>query len=97
MAEFGQGLPNSKQKEDALYQIESTQPKINLYKPLTKTEIKVLHLILDGKGNKEIARILYRSVRTIEVHRWHIMRKMNVNNLVDLVKRAASMGLLDLP
>ena len=61
-------------------------------KPLTETETIVLRLILKGKSNKEIANILHRSVRTVEVHRSHIMHKLNVNNVVDLVKRADAMG-----
>jgi len=66
-------------------------------KLLTRTEMKVLHFILDGKSNKEIANELHRSVRTVEVHRSHIMRKLGVDNLVELVKQAAAMGLVDLP
>ncbi|MFH1884016.1 MAG: LuxR C-terminal-related transcriptional regulator, partial [Planctomycetota bacterium] len=50
-----------------------------------------------GKSNKEIAYLLHRSVRTIEVHRSHLMRKLDVDNVVDLVKRAAMMGLVELP
>jgi FixJ family two-component response regulator len=56
---------------------------------LTKTEMIVLRLILDGKSNKEIAMLRQRSVRTIEVHRIRIMRKIGVDNLVDLVKQTA--------
>jgi len=66
-------------------------------KVLTRTEIKVLRLILDGKGNKEIAYLLNRSVRTIEDHRRHIMRKLCVDNLVDLVKQTALVRLIELP
>ena len=40
--------------------------------------------------------LLHRSSRTIEVHRAHIMHKLGVDNLVDLVKRVAVMGLVDL-
>jgi DNA-binding NarL/FixJ family response regulator len=47
-------------------------------------------------SNKEIANLLHRSARTIEVHRAHIMHKLGVDNLVDLVKRVAAMGLIDL-
>ncbi|MHC4905334.1 MAG: response regulator transcription factor [Planctomycetota bacterium] len=61
-------------------------------KPLTKTEKIVLRLILDGMSNKGIAYALKRSERTIEVHRSHIMRKLNVDNIVDLVKRASLLG-----
>lgn len=62
-------------------------------KLLTETEKIVLRLILQGKSNKAIACILDRSVRTIEVHRSHIMHKLDVDNVVNLVKRAATMGL----
>ena len=61
-------------------------------KPLTKTENIILKLILDGKSNRGIAYMLQRSERTIEVHRSHIMHKLNVDNVVDLVKRASSLG-----
>lgn len=65
-------------------------------KLLTKTEAVILHLILQGKSNKGIAHILHRSVRTIEDHRNHIMRKLDVDNVVDLVKRATAMGMVKL-
>ena len=61
-------------------------------KPLTKTEKIILHLILQDKTNKEIANILHRSIRTIEVHRGHIMHKLDVYSIVELVKRATSMS-----
>lgn len=63
---------------------------------LTRNETKILQLIINGMSNKEIANLLHRSARTIEVHRAHIMHKLGVDNLVDLVKRIASMGLVDL-
>ncbi len=62
-------------------------------KRLTKTEKVILCLILQGRSNKETAHLLYRSVRTVEVHRSNIMHKLGVDNVVDLVKRAAAMGL----
>lgn len=72
----------------------STHP--DLGNSLTRNEKKILQLILDGMSNKEIANLLHRSSRTIEVHRAHLMQKLGVDNLVDLVKRVASMGLVDL-
>ena len=69
-----------------------THPLVNSV--LTKTERRILCLILDGKSNKEIAYLLHRSVRTVEVHRSHIMRKLEVDGMVDLVRRCARMGLL---
>lgn len=64
-------------------------------KPLTKTEKIILNMVLQGKANKEIASILHRSIRTVEVHRSHIMHKLDVHSVVDLVKRVAAMDLDD--
>ncbi len=66
-------------------------------KSLSKKEIAVLRLILQGSSNKEIAQILHRSIRTVEDHRRHIMRKLDVENMIDLAKRAAVMGLAEFP
>jgi DNA-binding NarL/FixJ family response regulator len=66
-------------------------------KSLTKKEIAILRLILEGRSNKEIAQMLHRSIRTVEDHRRHIMRKLDVDNVIDLVKRAAVMGLAESP
>ena len=65
-----------------------------LGKALTESEVRVLHLVLDSKSNKEIAWLLKRSVRTVEVHRSHIMKKFGVDNVVSLVKRAIQMELI---
>lgn len=63
--------------------------------PLTRTELTVLHLILAGQVAKDIARHLDRSKRTIDAHRKHIFRKLGVKTCVDMVKWAASMGLVN--
>ncbi len=60
---------------------------------LTKVEKKVLKLILEGKGNKEKAYELSRAIRTVERHRSDIMHKFGVDNIVNLVKKAALMNL----
>jgi len=62
--------------------------------PLTNTEMIVLRLIIQNKSNKEIAQVLHRSVRTVEIHRSHIMRKLDVDSVVELVKQASAMGLI---
>jgi len=57
---------------------------------LSRTERIVLRLTIAGKSSKEIAHLLGRSVRTVEDHRSHIMRKFGVHNVVDLVRLAIS-------
>lgn len=66
-------------------------------KKLSKKEKEILRLILLGRSNKEMAQTLHRSIRTVEDHRRDIMRKLDVDNVVDLVKRAVAMGLAKQP
>ena len=73
--------------------IEGAMHDITASKILTEAELAVLRLVLQGKANKDIADELKRSVRTIEVHRSHIMHRMGVNNLVELAKEAVKLGL----
>ncbi|OHB57578.1 MAG: hypothetical protein A2173_11215 [Planctomycetes bacterium RBG_13_44_8b] len=97
IAEFEQSSRYIKNKRQMMNENQAMHTEPYLTKPLTKTELKILHLILNGKSNKEIASLLHRSVRTVEVHRSHIMRKFDADNLIDLFKRAAVMGLVELP
>ena len=53
---------------------------------LTTRERQILDLVVAGKANKVIAFELNLSHRTIEVHRSHVMEKMQVRSLTDLVK-----------
>jgi two-component system response regulator FixJ len=76
-------------------QLERNAPQSTLFDlALTKTEMKVLRLILDGRNNRHIAVALHRSPRTVEVHRSNLMRKLGVSNIVELLRRAADAGLL---
>ena len=53
---------------------------------LTEREREVLALAVEGHSNKEIARLLGISFRTVEHHRSHIMLKTGVSNLLKLVR-----------
>ena len=53
---------------------------------LTDRERQVVDCVLQGMTNKMIARELDVSDRTVEIHRSHAMKKMQVNSVVDLVK-----------
>lgn len=57
---------------------------------LTRMETLVLRHILEGKTGREIAAVLNRSPRTVEVHRRNIMRKLGVSNVVELVKEVGT-------
>jgi DNA-binding NarL/FixJ family response regulator len=62
---------------------------------LTARETEILKLIAEGKSSKEIAGILCLSIRTVDNHRANIMKKLNVNKNIDLVRYALSMGYID--
>lgn len=59
---------------------------------LTKKEIEILHFILSGMTNVEISKKLGKSKRTIETHRFNLMKKMNVKNLIELSGKAQKLG-----
>jgi len=53
---------------------------------LTAREREVLDLVVAGKANKEIASALGLSTKTVEVHRAHVMSKMCVDSLAELIR-----------
>lgn len=53
---------------------------------LTRREHQILELLVQGRANKEIARELNITVKTVEYHRSNIMRKTEVNSLPELVR-----------
>lgn len=72
------------------------EPKKNLEEEqlITKREKEILSLLLAGKGNKEIAEALEISKRTAEVHRFNLMKKLKVKNLMELSNKATEYSLL---
>ena len=59
---------------------------------LTAREREVLGLVAAGKANKEIAAELRLSTKTVEVHRAHVMSKMAVDSLAELIRVAILAG-----
>lgn len=60
---------------------------------LTKRELEVLTLVLEGRSNKEVAVALFCSKRTVDYHLARIYVKLQVSNRVQAMRRAATMGL----
>jgi DNA-binding NarL/FixJ family response regulator len=61
---------------------------------LSNKETEVLGLIAKGLTTKEIATKLFVSSRTIETHRANILKKLEVKNTAELIKKAAKMNLI---
>jgi len=55
---------------------------------ITAREREIIQLLAEGKSNKEVAQALGISVKTVETHRGHIMRKLNIHSITDLVHYA---------
>ncbi len=78
---------------DELFQIQQKGKLAPPQGPLTTREREVLKLIAEGVSNKEIADLLFISVRTVENHRANIMRKLNIRSTAHLIKYAIRKGL----
>ncbi|WP_186826827.1 response regulator transcription factor [Seonamhaeicola algicola] len=61
---------------------------------LTKREKQILGLVLELKNNKDIAEELNISKRTAEVHRFNLMKKLEVSNLKELTEKAKAYQLV---
>ena len=61
---------------------------------LTKREIEVLTLVIEGRSSKEVADMLYVSKRTVDFHLANIYEKLQVSNRVQAFRRAARLGLI---
>ena len=66
------------------------------YEQLTNRERQVLHLIAEGKTNREIAGTLDVAVKTVDTHRTRLMRKLNIHDQTTLVKYALRKGIVPL-
>jgi DNA-binding NarL/FixJ family response regulator len=67
----------------------------SLNSDLTKRELEILTLIVDGKTSKEIANELFISPRTVDTHRANLMQKLKLNNIADLVRYAIKENLVN--
>jgi DNA-binding NarL/FixJ family response regulator len=63
---------------------------------LTSTELELVQLFTQGKTAKEIADLRCLSHHTINTHRKNIFRKLELNNIQELIKFALKNGLVDL-
>jgi DNA-binding NarL/FixJ family response regulator len=68
---------------------ESTPPTVKL----TPRQREVLRLIADGRRMKEIGAILELSTRTVESHKYEMMRALGVQSTAELVRYAIQIGL----
>ena len=61
---------------------------------LTPRQKQILRSVAEGLTNREIAHQLGISVRTVEVHRFNLMRRLKVRNVAQLIRQALILRLL---
>ena len=55
---------------------------------LSPRELQIVQLVAESKSNKEVSNILHISVKTVESHRAHIMEKLGIHSVTELVRYA---------
>lgn len=64
------------------------------YDLLTTRERQILQLLAEGRSNKEVATLLDLSLHTVETHRGHIMQKLNLHSVAELILYAIRKGVI---
>ncbi|MEH6681388.1 MAG: response regulator transcription factor [Sediminicola sp.] len=72
---------------------ESTQKPRRFFRKLSSREVEVLKLLASGKRNKDVAQGLNLNEKTVSTYKARLMKKLNVDNLVDLLQQAKALEL----
>ncbi|GAF38557.1 response regulator [Agrilactobacillus composti DSM 18527 = JCM 14202] len=89
---------NIRLSEESAEAINSGDNELNLkeYNDLSNREKEVLPLVALGYSNKEIAKQLFISVKTVEAHKANIMKKLKTKNRAELIQYAIHHHLIEL-
>src|SRR5262249_14728173 len=85
-------IQRDRENDDRRQQIEAMRSRVD---SLTPTERKVFAMVVRGMLNKSIAAELCPAERTIKWHRQHIMQKLQLHSLAEMVSLAERLGLVD--
>jgi two-component system response regulator NreC len=80
-------------KEDYIHQLAELGAE-DSYELLTNREREVLQLVAEGQSNKEVANLLNLSLYTVETHRTHILQKLNLHSVPELILYAVRKGII---
>ena len=72
-------------------------PKQLRFSSLTRREKEILKYLAEGSSVKDVAAKLNLSVKTIEAHKFNLMRKLSIHNKVELVHYAIRGKVIQLP
>jgi len=79
---------------DGLLQGKKASAIRSAWETLTQREREILKLVAEGHKNKDIADLLFISVKTVEKHRANLMEKLDLHNVAALTALAAEKGLI---
>jgi two-component system response regulator NreC len=71
------------------------KPAVRGYDLLSEREQQVFRLIVEGNSTTQIADVLCISPKTVEKHRANVMKKLDIHDLVAMVKYAIKIGIID--
>ena len=72
---------------------EGTQKPRKFFRKLSTREVEVLKLLASGKRNKDVAQGLNLNEKTVSTYKARLMKKLNVDNMVDLLQQAKALEL----
>ncbi len=72
---------------------EGTQKPRRFFRKLSTREVEVLKLLASGKRNKDVAESLNLNEKTVSTYKARLMKKLNVDNMVDLLQQAKALEL----
>lgn len=68
---------------------EDSRAALECWNQLSRREVDVANLVIQGMANREIAEALGISIKTVEIHRSRVMAKMRVKRLAELMDKIA--------
>jgi DNA-binding NarL/FixJ family response regulator len=80
-------------KEDFMRHLDEMGAE-DTYELLTTREREVLQLVAEGQSNKDVANLLNLSTYTVETHRTHILQKLNLHSVPELILYAVRKGII---
>src|ERR1039457_5976550 len=83
-------------REVVLAEMERAGRRDNVQSELTPRQREVLQLLAEGKSLKEVAAFLNVSIKTIEFHKYRIMRRLGIHTNAEMTKHAVRLGVSDL-
>ncbi len=78
----------------AFLKSRTEKPPVSGYDLLSEREQQVFRLLVEGRSTTEIADILCISSKTVEKHRANTMKKLDIHNMVEMVKYAIKIGII---